>query len=217
MSIEESEHNSENIKRYYYNAPIFQEKKQFVPIVVKNKDSLISYIYGFHSASLFNEGLCPKPETLLSSFRFNDITETGESLENMSLDEIKEYTSKLVKRNSDRILGDLSIPTQELDMKENRDVFLKICCPCGMSYDYYSLEEFSKTEDSKSESCWVCGRLLIDYTGVDDGDIVYRGFPQSEYIKIINSVRKKMDVDILTELGYDDDEIDDMSSEWDTN
>lgn len=165
-------------KSLYYSSPKTDNEEDYVvPIVVKNKDYLVAYIYGMNIVQdiildgLKNAGVVIGPlniEPCLDSSRFNDILENGKHERDLNKEELKEYYDKLIKQKIE--LSQESHPDNDPEIFNK--IFLKVDCSCGLGI--YSFKT-PKEVPEKNLICDICGRTIIDYTGHDDHEYEFDG------------------------------------------
>ena len=158
-----------------YASPLFEGKEQYVPIVTKNRDTLVGFLQGINdyydsmeiimeelnvSELLFPPGLTEMYD--LSSRKFNDLMPDGR------------YESLLTKQEKKKLLTEIFDEVEGAEETEEDDIeyddVLKAACPCGMGF--YSWKDY-KDIPQETTKCDICGRCIIHYTGVDDWTIDY--------------------------------------------
>lgn len=153
-----------------YPAPKQNDKEYVVPVVTKNKDTLVGFLQGFKSGLDVSEitlaacGVRMEFESWndadnldLSSKRFNDVVCDGVRESDMSALEKKEYFKKFIEQAHNT-----------LQSKENYVDYLdvlRISCSCGMGF--YSWKSISDIP-TKNVKCDICGKYVIHYTEHDD-------------------------------------------------
>ena len=158
-----------------YASPMFEGKEQYVPIVMKNKDSLIGFIQGIQDyydavsptleemeleELLFSPGLTVIYD--LSSRKYNDIMPDGRRESLLTKSEMKKMITDLLEEIE-------AAQESNEDDTEYEDV-LTISCPCGLGH--YSWKKYEDIPRSNTK-CDICGRYIIHYTEIDDWDIDY--------------------------------------------
>jgi len=158
-----------------YKAPTINGKKYWVPVVVKNKDHLVGYLEGMKIMedmildALYQNGIdvnIDSMELFLDSLRFNDILQDGRRESELKPDEKKQMLVDLV----DNKLKKINDPHVENNIDD--DSVLSIECLCNLGY--YSWNNVYDIPNDKFY-CVHCGRLLIDYTNIDDSEFDFDG------------------------------------------
>jgi ribosomal protein S27E len=164
----------EQIRKYVYVPKTRKrEKPYFVPIVAKNKDELIGYLKGFYdfqemvikygSEEIPIDFITLRP--LLNSTRFNDVLPNGKMLSVMSEREKDDYAFKEAQKNINRLKYD----DNDINIL-NSEFVLDIECP---HCDNYIAFRYFDDIPKKKMKCPECGKILLDYTHVDDDKIDY--------------------------------------------
>ena len=158
-----------------YKAPKIDNKPQYVPIVVKNKDFLVGYIKAIDFFQnvvvqpLKNNGIFVELKCLdycLDSSRFNDILEDDRRESECTKQEVQDYYVNLIKQKTDM----LTEQHPDNDNKVFDDCFFKVECVCGLGiYTFGSAEEIPEDQ----LKCNICGRVIIDYTNHNDNEYTY--------------------------------------------
>jgi len=158
-----------------YTSPIRNKKPYWVPIVVKNRDYLIGYLSG---KKLIEMTITDIIKTLninfnfkdidlfLDSSRFNDILMDGRREHELNAEERKKYFMKMFDEKM------TSLNNYHVENTVNYKDVLSVECSCG--YGFYSWSKY-KDIPVKRFHCDNCGRVLIDYTDIDDFEIEYDG------------------------------------------
>ena len=157
-----------------YEAPVdIDGNPYYVPVVAKNKDFLMGYLRGLDTAKdMIKDVLASininvdlgSIDVLLDSTRFNDILENGKYESEMTEAERKSYIFDIVEEVTTKLTYD----NPENNVFDNAP--LKLECSCGLGfYSWDVVEDIPKT----SFSCHNCGKILIHYTGIYDGDYEY--------------------------------------------
>jgi len=161
----------------HYKYPVIDDKPQWVPIVVKNKDYLVGYIEGIQLISEIVTGVlnnhkisidlsCVDP--CIDSSRFNDILENGKREADCSNEYLKKYYENIVK-NRIELLNDTH-PENKGEFEN--EIFFQIQCNCGLGIYIFKTANEIPEEPLK---CSNCGRTIIDYTGCTDDKIEFEG------------------------------------------
>jgi hypothetical protein len=164
-----------------YKNPVYKGKKQFVPVVMKDRDCLICFISQMHSVvenigELLEEMPGVKKKTAkeiiehitssclnLDNTRFNGYAKDGLNLNTIDQNELKDILvnfsesqeiAKLTGENGENILG---------------ESYFYINCCCGNYVSFKGPENIPE----KNLNCDLCERLLIDYTGKHDFEFEY--------------------------------------------
>lgn len=159
-----------------YNRPYY------VPVVSKNKDYLIGFLDAFTMfSSMFDiEG------SVLDSMRFNDILPNGMRRRDMEDEDIKEQLKLIEESKNIRENESTATPPDE--------PYLSVDCVCGNSHKFDDAVDIPE----KNLVCGICGKILIDYTGIDPFEYEYDG----ELEKMLLS---PYDDETEEESGFDDD------------
>lgn len=195
MPIQQKDH------QYVYIPPLNHFGKQYiVPIVIKDKSSLLAYQSGVWDIySIVGERLDYRPEIFLSSQRFYDLTHHGYRLQDLDKDELLEHVRSLVENGIERLTNNhIDNHVSSLD-----EYFLPVSCKCGNFHGY------KKPEDIPDEdlNCEICGNKIIEYTNLDDHQIEYQGIDTDFYNSIIQTVQSEYEVDDEEESDEDKNEI----------
>ena len=145
----------------------------YVPVVTKNKDYLMGYISGLDIAKDMITDILDSIninvdlgaiDVLLDSTRFNDILVNGVYESEMTDKDKKDYLLGIVEEVSEK-LKNTSTENNVLD-----DAKLRLECSCGLGFYFWDdVRDIPKS----SFSCHNCGKILIHYTGIYDGDFEY--------------------------------------------
>jgi len=181
----------------HYKPPKVNNRSQWVPIVVKNKDWLVGYISGINLIetlvinSLEENGININLRGLdlcLDSSRFNDIMENGKRESSCTAKEIKNYYKKIIQEKIDMVEEE----HPENNDKVFSDCFLEVECVCGLGvYTFKSANEIP----NHPLKCQICGRIIIDYTDHDDDEFEYDG----DYVSRIDNIFKELNEKIENE------------------
>ncbi|MFW6219551.1 MAG: hypothetical protein ACOC33_01655 [bacterium] len=158
-----------------YKAPTMNGKEYWVPIVVKNRDHLVGYLEGMKLMedmildSLSQNGIdinIRSMELFLDSLRFNDILQDGRRESELNPDEKRQMLFNLVDTKLKKIND------THIENNINDDSILSIECLCNLGFYFWE-----SVYDIPNENfyCIHCGRLLIDYTNVDDSEFDFDG------------------------------------------
>lgn len=130
-----------------YKAPEIANKPCYVPVVVKNKDFLLGYLYASKFFKLILNECSEKLgiyidtsvfDACLDSTRFNDIMMNGKRTSECSQKEIEDYIKNLIENKYQK----LKEQHPDNEQKILNDSILKIECPCGLGfYSYDSTEK----------------------------------------------------------------------------
>lgn len=160
----------------------YNEHNYLVPIVCKDKDYLVSYMYGFYKSLEFMSIIDDSGEELifdtkpnnygLDSTRFNDIyDDKGSRTRHLTEKQAQEYIARKLKEHEEKeeINERLNGGENVLNSNEN---FLQVeCLHCG------NFHSFRHPEDLPEQSlrCGICERVIIDYTGHWDYEYIFDG------------------------------------------
>ncbi len=148
-----------------YKAPTEHGTPYYVPIVAKNKDFLVGYLYGSNDgkdlikdvlASMHMDVDLGPMDVILDSTRFNDILENGKRESQMNEKELKNYIYDIV----DNITRKLDNKNVENNIESTS--VLEIECSCNLGF--YAWESYDNIPE-ESFKCTNCGKVLIDYCG----------------------------------------------------
>ena len=149
-----------------YRSPLnLKSKDYWVPVVAKNRDTLIGFIDGTYSASAITGFEVIDWTMLLSSERFNDMTTEDKKLSEMTKKELTEYVKNI-------ILDDV-LKSNHYEFTEDilSDYYFSVACSCGNFFGFKTYKEIPKS----SMKCNICDRVIIHYTGKDDNYFTYDG------------------------------------------
>lgn len=178
----------------HYKPPKIDNKEQWVPIVVKNKDWLVGYISGLQMIesiicnSLEENGMeidFRGLDLCLDSSRFNDIMEDGKRESECTTNEIKKYYERIINEKIDMIKEHHPDNGQAL-----KDYFLEVECFCG--FGIYLFKTPKEVPD-KPFRCSVCGKVIIDYTDKNDEEFEYDGDASKRVQLITEELSKKIE------------------------
>lgn len=148
-------------------------KEYYVPVVSKNRDTLIGHLQGVYATrdmmvdvfkAIGIDMELDSLEPMLDSTRFNDILSNGKHESEMSADDLKEFVFDLFE--------EITIKTEHKH-EENDTSYsyvLNIECTCGLGF--YSWETYNDIPTENFECC-NCGKVLIHYTGDYDHEYEY--------------------------------------------
>lgn len=156
-----------------YNPPLTKDGEiQHVPIVMRNRDTLIGYLKAYGDLlsnvgeiiDLSNEEIVSKLASRLDSSRFNNYIDDGVDSKKMSEEQIEEF-------KKDRL--DLS---RRSIHPENEEVeldigFFSIDCACGNFITFKTIKDVPQ----ETFQCDICDRTLIHYIHIDDEDVEFDG------------------------------------------
>jgi ribosomal protein S27E len=162
------------LKKQLLYIPPFKEDGSpcWCPIVVKDVDSLINWMNGFHYMKNVAEtafGVKFKElDVPLSSNRFDDILPDGRRFNEMTKAEQENFNKEKTERRA-QVLND---PKHQIDVNIFEESFLQIDCPCcSVPYVFKDANELP----GNNFNCSTCGYLLIQYTGHDDEEYIFNG------------------------------------------
>lgn len=158
-----------------YIAPIYKGKPQWVPVCVKSKDVFVGYIETLnHLIQSFAEALKDVDDEKLNenfmylisrsnvdSSRFNYVGYDGEDIRNVPIEDFEEEEKQKIKEQ----INSQNEHTENSGIEE--DVIYQVDCECGNSVSFKTIDEIP----DKDFNCWLCERVLIQYTGVYDHQI----------------------------------------------
>ena len=159
-----------------YAAPLFEDAEQYVPIVSKNRDTLIGFLQGIHEyhdtmmALLEDFGM---EEVLVSPYDIDMFNTSSRKYNDLMSDGRRESLLTKIEKTSmlEEIFDEAEsvLESEDIDDVEYSDV-LKIACHCGMGfYSWKTLRDIPHD----NVKCDICGRHLIHYNGLDDWQIDY--------------------------------------------
>ena len=149
----------------HYNAPKENNVPYFVPIVAKNKEFLVGYLYGIKDGkSIIHDALksinidldLGPVDVILDSTRFNDMLANGKRESEMSHKELQKYIEDIVDDVTRKITDD------NVENNIESENILEVECVCGIGYYAWRTYESLPEESFK---CTNCGKVLIDYCG----------------------------------------------------
>jgi len=184
---------------FYKSPKDYYGKPYWVPIVVKNKDTLIGFLNGMY---IVTDQLGVDPDSFLaalSSERFNDTLRDGRSGSKITDGDFKEYIKEMVIDDIEKtVLRESHEGCSPLILSE---YFLGVSCSCGNFYGYKDPKDIP----DESIKCGVCNKLVIDYLDCDEDQYAYDGIKHLErdLDGVIEEVRSEL------ELDDDDDDEDD--------
>jgi len=151
-----------------YEPPIDDDGNEYyVPVVIKNRDTLVGYINGQEEFKQSMEMAFEFMGTNISlgekyfdygldSSRFNDIMPDGRRESDLSDDEFADYLQSMENEH---------VAVMESAPSKYDYSLLKVECTCG--FGFYSWEDFDSIP-TETFKCHECGKVLIHYTGIDD-------------------------------------------------
>lgn len=144
--------------KYKYNTGYY------VPVVVKSRDYLIGFLDALDAVS--SEFQFDFSAT--DSQRFNDWLPNNKRRRDLTDEEIIEVLKEFDESRSIKEVGiDKVVNEDEIEIQP----YFEINCICG---NYHSFNTNTEIPREKLE-CEICGKLLIDYTNVEDDDVEYDG------------------------------------------
>jgi hypothetical protein len=137
----------------------------FVPVVYKNKETLVSFLNGIHAISSLADMKFTNYNMFLSSERFNDITYKDKRLSKMTHKEKVSYVKDIILEEIEK--------DDNLECGEEilADCYFNVTCTCGNYYEFQDPKELPKD----NFKCELCDKTLIHYTGKDDEYFMYDG------------------------------------------
>jgi hypothetical protein len=123
-------------------------------------------------------------ELCLDSSRFNDIMEDGKRESECTTNEIKNYFKKIIDEKVEMITEQHPDNGNVFD-----NYFLEVECICGLGI--YSFKTPKEVPD-KQFKCSICGKVIIDYTDINDEDFEYDGDAKIR-VDIISEELKKIE------------------------
>jgi hypothetical protein len=185
-------------KELLYDPPIdLNGKPYWIPVVMKNKDSLVSFLNGMYF-TCEQIGIDPDGmSNILSSERFNDILRDGRRAIDISDDEFKDYVKDYVV--NDIVKNMYKETHEECHPDILSEYFLPISCQCG---NFYGFKEINDIPDEQLK-CGICDKVILDYTGHHDDEYAYDGV-EKDLETVMMEVRQELDLD------DDDEEEDDL-------
>jgi len=161
-----------------YPAPLDENgNPYYVPIVVKNKDTLVGYLDGVAYTQMISDMIFKSLKIPISingfdlnldSSKFNDVLPDGTRAGDLSDSELKNIINSKIKDKQD--FEDSRNTNPENNENILDPTFLSIdCTNCGGYYAFKTVDEIPK----ENFSCGICGRVLIQYTNLDDSEYKY--------------------------------------------
>jgi hypothetical protein len=153
-----------------YSAPLDENGKPYwVPVVVKNKE----YLYGFLDSMVYSTQLADLDYNVLlftlSSDRFNDVLPTGERMSSMTDERFKEHVKGLLIHDAEHEI--LKKDNAEFSEDILGDYYLPLNCTCGNFHGFLTPYDLP----DEQFKCDLCGKVLIEYTNMNDEDFLYDG------------------------------------------
>ena len=156
-------------KKQKIKPPTDEKGKAFwIPVVFKNKDTLIGFIEAFRSFAFYYDTPLSDIEMMLSSERFNDTLRTGDRMRDLTRFQVKEIVKKMISRpdRSEHVENDEQLYSENV---------LNIDCPkCGMFYSFKSFRDIPE----ENLKCQMCERTILFYSGLGDHEIEFDGDPE---------------------------------------
>jgi len=164
------------------------ENEYHVPVVVKNPDVLYAFHLGLQAGTMmFNARMYNySASTMLSSGRFMDLLPNGNRLSKMTEDETYDYIFDKITNENDKV--------KESRKKEtclSETYLIPVECTCGNFYGFNKFEELP----AENLICDICSKVVIEYTGIEDNDMIYIGVD----LDYIDSVTEEVIVIIESE------------------
>lgn len=145
----------------------------YVPIVAKNRDTLIGYIRGIADGKDIMTDVLESidikldlgpMDVVLDSTRFNDLLQNGKYESDMKDEELQSYIYDIVGELTDKMTDDNS----ENNIKSENVLAIECVCDLG----YYAWDSLDKIPH-ETFKCGECGKVLIHYSGDFDYDYDY--------------------------------------------
>jgi len=151
-----------------FNAPIDQYGTPYwVPVVVKNKDWLVAFLYGYNSANGQVNAACTAggldvtfeiTNLPINSMRYNNILPNGRDISKMSDIEIEKYLNTINENEMSKL------NSSHPENKTNKAI-LNVECTCGLGFYSWNSENEIPNESLK---CSNCEKYLIIYTNKNE-------------------------------------------------
>ena len=170
-----------------YSAPLDENGKPYwVPIVVKSKE----YLFGFLDSMVFSTQLGDLDYNAmlftLSSDRFNDVLQSGERMSDMSDERFKKHVKGLLIKDAEHETLKESNTEFAEDILGN--YYLPLNCSCGNFHGFLTPYDLP---DEQFE-CDLCGKVLIEYTGLGDDEFIYDG-EYRDIESVLNDVKDDLE------------------------
>ena len=141
----------------------------WVPVVAKNRDWLIGFLYGYHTCSdQLNSAMSLNcidlnfqiTEFPINSYRYNNILPNGKDSSKLSEKEFEDYINNI----NNEVMTRTSVENKENEIPTS---FLKVDCTCGLGFYSWDSE---KDIPSYNLKCSNCGKFIILYTEIDESN-----------------------------------------------
>lgn len=174
-------------KRLEYRSPEDKNGKHYwVPIVVKNKDTLVGFTEGINlMTSITDSEIIYSPSMALSSERLNDTTIDGRRLYLMDDKELEKYITGLLKKSEARI--DSTHEDDECGIADEYYFHMS----CGNCHNFFGYRSPNDIPD-KDVVCEICDRTVLEYINVDDSDLTYVGIDIDKMNEKIYEIKEKL-------------------------
>lgn len=138
----------------------------YVPAVVKSRD----YLVGFLDAvdAIGSNADIDFDFSCIDSQRFNDVLPNDKRRKYLTKVEIESIIDEF---NEGRFVREVGVEKVVKACIDDPPPYFEVSCKCGNYHRFSYNSEIPETQ----MKCEICGRILIDYTGVDDDDIKYDG------------------------------------------
>lgn len=157
----------------------------WVPIVIKNKDTLVGFSEGANLLlSMYESDIPYSASMALSSERFIDYTVDGTRLVDKTDEELEEYITEILTQSIDKVNSE--------HVDDNTDIteeyFFHMSCTCGNFFGYRVPHDIPET----NIDCEICGKRVLEYIHHDDEELVYIGMDIDKFNKKIYEVKNKL-------------------------
>ena len=136
----------------------------YVPVVVKSRDYLVGFLDALEAVGSEYQ----YDFSATDSQRFNDILPNNQRRRDLTDEQIIEV---LTQYDESRNVKEVGIEKKvDIDFEQEQPYF-EVNCSCG---NYHAFNHALEIPKDKLE-CELCGKLLIDYTNVEEEEITYDG------------------------------------------
>lgn len=159
----------------------------FVPIVTKNKDTLVAFQLGaLSSMDIIGYQLPFNLITFLGPDRFIDLSPENIRLNTLDEDELKVYLVDVIMKGIERSNNDHI--DNDVDLSE---YLLTVSCTCGNFFGFLDVIDVPETD----LHCDICNKKVIEYIHVDDHEIIDEAVDPEVYNDIIEEIKSEMGED----------------------
>lgn len=173
-------------KKWKYENPVDENGKPYwVPLVVKNRDTLLGLLLGTVGAeTITGRYMLPlENDNIYSSTAYSDILFNGEKvseiLEKYNNDEDKanDHVREIYIKKSENITKSVMEQSENKDNSKMYDALIDLECTCGFPIRF---EAFDEIPEEKCH-CPMCDKIIIDYTNKEYDNMEYNGHKLTTY------------------------------------